>query len=75
MEIFNSFFTGIGKRLSIFRINLATGSILGQLVVSQIWERIGVSASLYFLSIGLMFSVLIIAFKKQPVIGCKLITL
>jgi MFS family permease len=63
-RINRSLFTGIGKRLSKFRISLALGSILGQLAVSQIWERIGVNESFCFSSIVLALLALMITFKK-----------
>lgn len=40
-------FTNIGKRLSKFRISIAIESILGQIVVSQIWDKIGVNEIKY----------------------------
>ncbi|MTI68017.1 MAG: MFS transporter [Firmicutes bacterium] len=64
-KINRSLFTSIGKRLSKFRISIALGSILGQVVVSQIWDRIGVNESFYFSSIVLIILSIIIAFNKK----------
>lgn len=62
-KINKSLFTSIGKRLSRFRISIAIGSILGQIVISQIWDRIGVNQSFYFSSIVLIILSIVIVFK------------
>ncbi len=78
-RINKSLYTSIGRRLSKFRISIATGSILGQIVISQIWDRIGVNESFYFSSIVLIIlSAFITNTKGQspcvqsPCVSCKL---
>lgn len=61
----SSIFTSIGKRLSKFRITIALGSILGQLVISKIWDELGVNTSFYFSSVILIILSFIIVFKNQ----------
>lgn len=64
-RINKSLFTNIGKKLSKFRISIAMGSILGQIVISQIWDRIGVDESFYFSSIVLIILSCMIAIKSK----------
>lgn len=59
-----SLFTNIGKRLSKFRITIALGSILGQLIISQIWNRLGFAMTFYFSSLVLFILALVLR-KKQ----------
>lgn len=64
-RINKSLFTSIGKRLSKFRISIALGSIGGQIIVSQIWDRVGVNKSFYFSSIVLILLSIGIAFQSK----------
>lgn len=64
-RINKSLFTDIGKRLSKFRISIAMGSIFGQIVISQIWDKIGVNESFYFSSIVLVMLSIILILKRQ----------
>ncbi|MTI71855.1 MAG: MFS transporter [Firmicutes bacterium] len=73
-KINRSLFTNIGKRLSKFRISIAIGSILGQVVVSQIWDRIGVDESFYFSSIVLIILSIIIAYNRNKNLKIKYIS-
>ncbi len=59
-----SLFTNIGKRLSKYRITIAIGSILGQLIISQIWNRIGFAMTFYFSSLVLFILALDLGKKK-----------
>ena len=63
-RINKSLFTNIGKTLSKLRISIAMGSILGQIVISQIWDKIGVNESFYFTSIVLVILSIFIMFKS-----------
>lgn len=67
-RINRSLFTNIGRRLSRFRITIAFGSVLGQIVISKIWDNLGVNISFYFSSIVLvLLSLLIlILIRKKP---------
>lgn len=53
-QINSSLFTNIGRRLSKFRIMIAVGNILGQLIVSQIWDQFGMNMSFYFSGVVLI---------------------
>ncbi|MEN8906736.1 MAG: MFS transporter [Clostridiales bacterium] len=64
-RINKSLFTSIGKKLSKFRIIIAFGSIAGQLIIGQIWDRVGVSETFYFTSLILMVLVVIIIIRKD----------
>lgn len=64
-KINRSLFTNIGKRLSKFRITIALGSVLGQLIISRIWDKLGVNISFYFSSIVLLILSFIIFFKNK----------
>lgn len=64
-RINKSLFTDIGKRLSKYRISIAIGSIFGQIVVSQIWDKIGMNESFYFSSIVLIVLSGIVALNIQ----------
>lgn len=66
-RINKSLFTDIGKRLSRFRITIAIGGILGQLVISQIWDNIGVNESFYFTSIILILLSILITLRNKQV--------
>lgn len=66
-RINKSLFTDIGKRISRFRVTIAVGGILGQLVISQIWDRIGVNESFYFSSVVLILLSLLIAFRSKKI--------
>lgn len=62
-RINKSLITNIGERLSKFRICIAVGNILGQIVISQIWDRIGIKESFYFSSFILLILSIIIMFR------------
>lgn len=64
-KINSSLFTDIGKGLSKFRIMIAIGSILGQFVVSQIWDQLGMSMSFYFSSVILILLAFVVLLKSQ----------
>ncbi len=64
-RINRSLFTNIGGRLSRFRVSIAIGSILGQIIISQIWDRIGVDQSFYFSSMILILLSIFIKFKMN----------
>ena len=64
-RINRSMFTNIGKKLSKFRITIALGNILGQLVISKIWDQSGVNTSFYFSSIILIILSFIILFRSE----------
>ena len=64
-KINSSLFTDIGKRLSKFRIMIAGGSVLGQFVVSRIWDQFGMNMSFYFSSIILILLAFIVLLKNQ----------
>lgn len=64
-KINSSLFTDIGKRLSKFRIMIAVGSVLGQFVVSRIWDQFGMSMSFYFSSIILILLSFVILLKNE----------
>ncbi|NBI06382.1 MFS transporter [Senegalia massiliensis] len=64
-KINRSIFTNIGKKLSKFRITIALGNVLGQLVISKIWDGLGVSISFYFSSVVLIILSFIILFKNN----------
>ncbi len=67
-KINKSLYTNIGKRLSSFRVTIAIGTILGQLVVSQIWDRVGFIETFYFSSAVLLILAIIVRSKKLSVI-------
>ncbi len=61
-------FTNIGKRLSKFRISVSIASILGQVIISFIWDKIGIGMSFYFSSTVLfMLTIYLISIKLKPV--------
>ncbi|MCM6878353.1 hypothetical protein, partial [Enterococcus faecium] len=64
-KINSSLFTEIGKRLSKFRIMIAIGNILGQFIVSRIWDQFGMSMSFYFSSIILILLSFVILLKNE----------
>ena len=65
-RINKSLFTNIGKRLSKLRVIIALGSIAGQLVVGQIWDRIGVNETFHFTSaILIVLAVIVIARNSE----------
>lgn len=64
-KINKSLFTSIGKRLSVLRIKIAIGSVLGQIIVSQIWDKVGVNESFYFSSIVLIILSIMILLQKE----------
>lgn len=64
-KINSSLITDIGKRLSKFRIMIAVGSVLGQFVVSQIWDQLGMNMSFYFSSIILLLLAFVVLLKNQ----------
>lgn len=64
-RINRSLFTNIGRRLSRFRITIALGSILGQIVISKIWDNFGVNISFYFSSVILAFLSLVVLFISR----------
>lgn len=64
-KINSSLFTDIGKRLSKFRIMIAVGSVLGQFVVSRIWDQFGMNMSFYFSSIILILLAFVVLLKNQ----------
>lgn len=66
-RINRSLFTNVGKKLSKFRISIAVGSILGQIVISQIWDKIGVDESFYFSSIVLIMLSIMIVLKSKKI--------
>lgn len=61
----SSLFTDIGKRLSKFRVLIAVGGVVGQFVVSRIWDQLGVSMSFYFSSVVLIVVAILILFKNK----------
>lgn len=63
----SSLFTAIGKRLSKFRVMIAIGGVLGQFVVSRIWDQLGMSMSFYFSSAVLVLLAVLILFKNKRV--------
>ena len=63
-KINRSLFTDIGERLSKFRIMIAIGTILGQFVVSRIWEQFGMNMSFYFSSIILILAAFVVLLKN-----------
>lgn len=69
-----SLFTNIGKRLSKFRISISIASILGQLIISLIWDKFGIGMSFYFSAIILFVLAFTIIFSKikQEVISKKI---
>ncbi|HFC9109801.1 TPA: MFS transporter [Enterococcus faecium] len=64
-KINSSLFTEIGKRLSKFRIMIAIGNVLGQFIVSRIWDQFGMSMSFYFSSIILILLSFVILLKNE----------
>lgn len=60
----SSLFTDIGKRLSKFRVMIAVGSVLGQFVVSRIWDQFGMNMSFYFSSTILILLAFIVLLKN-----------
>ncbi|HHX60094.1 MAG TPA: MFS transporter [Epulopiscium sp.] len=64
-KINRSIYTNVGKKLSKFRITIALGSILGQLVISKIWDELGVNTSFYFSSVILIILSFIILFRSE----------
>lgn len=64
-RINRSIFTDIGKRLSRFRISIAVGSILGQLVIGQVWDKVGVNESFYFSGFTLIILSIFIMFRSK----------
>ena len=64
-RINRSLFTNIGRKLSRFRITITLGSVLGQIVISKIWDDLGVNISFYFSSIILVFLSLVILFMSK----------
>ena len=64
-RINKSLFTNIGRRLSKFRITIAIGNMLGQLLISRIWDNLGVDVSFYFSSIILLLLSFFILFQRR----------
>lgn len=71
-RINRSLYTDIGKRLSKFRISIALGNILGQFIISEIWDELGVNISFYFSSTLLIVLSLIILFKSDKIFKKRL---
>lgn len=68
-RINKSLFTDIGTRLSKFRISISAGSIVGQLVISQIWDRVGINSSFYYSSAILIVLSMYIFFKNESTLN------
>lgn len=66
-RINRSLFTNIGKRFSKYRISIAIGSITGQLIISKIWDNLGIDMSFYFSSIILIALSSFILLKKRKI--------
>lgn len=64
-RINRSLYTDIGKRLSKLRISIALASILGQFIISEIWDQLGVNISFYFSSLILIILALIVLLKSD----------
>ena len=68
-KVNKSLYTNIGKRLSSVRVTIAIGTILGQLVVGQIWDKVGFIETFYFSSAVLVVLALAIRSQKSLVIA------
>lgn len=64
-KINRSLYTDIGKRLSTFRIWIAFASVVGQFIVSQIWDQFGMNRSFYFSAIILMLLAFFVSLKNK----------
>lgn len=68
-RINKSLFTGIGIKLSKFKISIAAGSIVGQLLISQIWDRVGINSSFYYSSAILIILSIFIFLRKKSTLN------
>ena len=64
-KINRSLYTDIGKRLSTFRIWIAFASVVGQFIVSQIWDQFGMNRSFYFSAIILILLAFFVSLKNK----------